>query len=72
MSDDGKQIQEAAKPPVKAWEITAHADGHANLVVEAATEEEAVDIAYTEHLTGIDIGCGVAIWDIDDVREVES
>lgn len=66
-----EQMQEAAEPPVyRRFEITAHADGSALVIVEAADEDDAVAVAYEEHLTGIDIGCGVANWEIDHVREV--
>jgi hypothetical protein len=57
---------------MSAWEITAHAEGDAILTVEADTEEEAREIAYRDHLTGIDIGCGVANWEIDFVTEQEA
>jgi hypothetical protein len=54
------------------YDITAHAEGNAVLTVEATSEDEAVRIAYEEHLTGIDIGVGIANWEIDDVHEVQS
>lgn len=56
---------------LKTYEITAHAEGDALVVVEATDEDAAIEAAYREHLTGINIGCGVANWEIDYVREVE-
>jgi hypothetical protein len=53
------------------YEITAHAEGDAVLTVEADSEEDAIQKAYDEHLTGINIGCGVANWEIDTVDEVD-
>jgi hypothetical protein len=52
------------------WRITAIAEGVATLELEAASEDEAREIAYREHLGGIDIGCGIANWEIEDVEEV--
>jgi hypothetical protein len=53
------------------YEITAHAEGDAVLTVEADSEEDAIQKAYDEHLTGISIGVGVANWEIDTVDEVD-
>jgi hypothetical protein len=50
----------------------ARAEGDALVVVTADTEEEAVEIAYRDHFTGIDIGCGIANWVVDYTREVEA
>lgn len=52
-----------------AYTVTAEATGQATVTVQAANEDEAITIAYRDHLTGIAIDGGEASWDIVDVEE---
>lgn len=51
--------------------VRAHAEGQASVRIEADNEEQAEEIAYKEHLTGLLINGGESTWLVDDVEEVE-
>lgn len=53
------------------YRIVASASGHAELEVEADSEDQAVDLAHREHLIGIAIDGGLAEWTIEHVETVE-
>ena len=56
--------------PLGRWVVTAEAEGDAVVVVEAASEEDALRIAYEDYLCGIRIDGGIAEWVVTDVRPV--
>ena len=73
-ASDNDAVTEPTQPaaehvPLGRFIVTAEAEGDAVVTVEAASADDAERIAYEEHLTGIDIGCGVASWTVTDVSE---